>query len=404
MEGYGPSGEALVRIAEGGARADRHRRLRRPGVRGARPWRKAAGVDVIVVDHHKCASALPDGFAIVNPNRLDESDGGAAHGHLAAVGMAFLLGAALLRTLRGRGFFAGREEPKLIDLLDLVALGTVADVAQLRGPQPRLRHPGAQGDGGAPQYRPRRARRRRAARPARPNCRDLGFALGPADQRRRPGRQVRSRRAAADHRGSGRGARRSPPSSTGSTRSAGRSRPRSARRPRRCAAAQGNRAVAMVAAPGWHPGVIGIVAGRLKEKLHRPAIVIALGEDGIGKGSGRSISGVDLGAAVLAAKDSGLLVAGGGHAMAAGLTVAARRDRGARRLPRRAARRRRRAEPRRPRAAARRPARAGRGLRRPCATRSRRAGPMAPAGRRRASPPGRSASSRRTWSATAICA
>jgi single-stranded-DNA-specific exonuclease len=78
----------------------------------------------------------------------------------------------------------------------------------------------------------------------------------------------------------------------------------------------------LVTAPGWHPGVIGIVAGRLKEKLHRPAIVVALGEDGIGKGSGRSISGVDLGAAILAAKDSGLLLAGGGHAMAAGLTVA----------------------------------------------------------------------------------
>jgi single-stranded-DNA-specific exonuclease len=88
-------------------------------------------------------------------------------------------------------------------------------------------------------------------------------------------------------------------------------------------AAQGNRAVVLVAAPGWHPGVIGIVAGRLKEKMHRPAIVVALDDDGVGKGSGRSIAGVDLGAAVLAAKDSGLLIAGGGHAMAAGLTVGA---------------------------------------------------------------------------------
>jgi single-stranded-DNA-specific exonuclease len=87
-------------------------------------------------------------------------------------------------------------------------------------------------------------------------------------------------------------------------------------------AGKDNRAVALVAAKGWHPGVIGIVAGRLKEKLGRPAIVIALGEDGVGKGSGRSIAGVDLGAAVLAAKDSGLLIAGGGHAMAAGITVA----------------------------------------------------------------------------------
>jgi single-stranded-DNA-specific exonuclease len=90
-------------------------------------------------------------------------------------------------------------------------------------------------------------------------------------------------------------------------------------------AAQGNRAVAVIAGEGWHPGVIGIVAGRLKEKAGRPAIVIAIDEAGMGKGSGRSISGVDLGAAVLAAKDSGLLVAGGGHAMAAGLTVAADR-------------------------------------------------------------------------------
>src|SRR6185436_17280101 len=80
----------------------------------------------------------------------------------------------------------------------------------------------------------------------------------------------------------------------------------------RLCATQDNRAVLLVAAPGWHPGVIGIVAGRLKEKLGRPAIVIALGEDGIGKGSGRSVAGVDLGAAVLAAKDAGLLIAGGG--------------------------------------------------------------------------------------------
>ena len=84
---------------------------------------------------------------------------------------------------------------------------------------------------------------------------------------------------------------------------------------------QGNRAVAVVSGEGWHPGVIGIVAGRLKEKLGKPAIVIALDDEGVGKGSGRSVSGVDLGAAILAAKDMGLLVAGGGHAMAAGLTV-----------------------------------------------------------------------------------
>jgi single-stranded-DNA-specific exonuclease len=89
--------------------------------------------------------------------------------------------------------------------------------------------------------------------------------------------------------------------------------------------ATGDGAVAVVAAPGWHPGVIGIVASRLKEKLGRPAIVIAIQDDGTAKGSGRSIPGVDLGSAVLAARDAGLLIAGGGHAMAAGLTVASDR-------------------------------------------------------------------------------
>ena len=87
---------------------------------------------MIVVDHHQCATLLPVAHALINPNRLDESEDGAAHGHLAAVGMAFLLGVALLRELRGRGFFEALAEPKIIDLLDLVALGTVADVARLK--------------------------------------------------------------------------------------------------------------------------------------------------------------------------------------------------------------------------------------------------------------------------------
>ena len=100
MEGYGPSGEALVGSKARGAR------LIVTVDCGAQAFEAlavaaAAGVDVIVVDHHKCAAALPDALAMVNPNRLDESEEGAAHGHLAAVGVAFLLGAALLRELRG---------------------------------------------------------------------------------------------------------------------------------------------------------------------------------------------------------------------------------------------------------------------------------------------------------------
>ena len=354
MEGYGPSGEALVRIAEGGAS------LIVTVDCGAQAFEalamaKAAGVDVIVVDHHQCATALPDGFAIVNPNRLDESEEGAVHGHLAAVGMAFMLGAALLRTLRGRGFFEGREEPKLIELLDLVALGTVADVAQLKGLNRAFVTQGLKIMAG------RRniglAKLADAARLSRaPECRDLGFALGPRiNAGGRVGKSDLGVRLLTTE-----------DPAEAEVIAAELDRLNEERRAIEAAvceaaealcASQGNRSVVLVAAPGWHPGVIGIVAGRLKEKMNRPAIVIALGEDGLGKGSGRSIPGVDLGRGA-GGKDSGLLVAGGGHAMAAGLTVAGERidaladfldERLAPTSP----------QPRRQRASARRPARPG---------------------------------------------
>jgi single-stranded-DNA-specific exonuclease len=284
---------------------------------------RAEGVDVVVVDHHKCAAALPVAQALVNPNRLDEDDEAAAHGHLAAVGVCFLLGAALIRVLRARGFFAGRAEPRLIDLLDLVALGTVADVAQLRGLNRAFV---TQGLKVMAQKRNiglvALAEAARLSKP--PTCTDLGFALGPRiNAGGRVGKsdlgvrllttedeeEARAIAAELDRFNEERRAIEATVSEAAEQLCAG----------------QGNRAVALVSGLGWHPGVIGIVAGRLKEKLGRPAIVIAIGEDGIGKGSGRSITGVDLGAAVLAAKDSGLLIAGGGHAMACGVTVAADR-------------------------------------------------------------------------------
>ncbi len=319
MEGYGPSGVALVRLAREGAK------LIVTVDCGAQAFEalamaREAGVDVIVIDHHKCASELPAAYALVNPNRLDEAEEAAAHGHLAAVGVAFLFGAALVRTLRGRGFFAGRDEPRLVDLLDLVALGTVADVAQLRGLNRAFVTQGIKVMAG------RRnvgldaliqvSRLERA-----PNAADLGWALGP---RINAGGRVGK---------SDLGVRLLTTEDAEEARGIAaelelHNQERRAIEALVCEAAellcatQDNRAVLLVAAPGWHPGVIGIVAGRLKEKLGRPAIVIALGEDGIGKGSGRSVAGVDLGAAVLAAKDAGLLIAGGGHAMAAGLTVA----------------------------------------------------------------------------------
>ncbi|MDT9598124.1 single-stranded-DNA-specific exonuclease RecJ [Sphingosinicella sp. GR2756] len=319
MEGYGPSGEALVRLAADGAK------LIVTVDCGAQAFEalamaREAGVDVIVVDHHKCASQLPAALALVNPNRLDESAEAAGHGHLAAVGVAFLLGAALLRLLRARSFFSGRQEPRLVDLLDIVALGTVADVAQLRGLNRAFVTQGLKV----------MAHRRNVGLSAlievarldrAPTSADLGWALGPRiNAGGRVGRsdlgvrllttedeeEARALAAELELHNQERRAIESLVSEAAEQLCAG----------------QGNRAVALVAAKGWHPGVIGIVAGRLKEKLGRPAIVVAIGEDGLGKGSGRSISGVDLGAAILAAKDSGLLIAGGGHAMAAGLTVA----------------------------------------------------------------------------------
>ena len=321
LEGYGPSGEALVRIGEEGSSlivtvdcgAMAHEAL---------AMAHTAGVDVIVVDHHKCSVELPKTVALVNPNRLDEGDIGASHGHLAAVGVAFLLAIATVRCLRDRGFFAGMAEPDLMSLLDLVALGTVADVAALHGLNRAFVAQGLKV----------MARRENigmaalidASRLSRaPTCSDLGFALGPRiNAGGRVGEATLGVRLLT-------------------TEDADEARDISAKlstlnEERRAIEAevqeaaeaqldrQHNRAVVVVAGQGWHPGVIGIVAGRIKEKTGKPTLVVALDADpdGNGKGSGRSIAGVDLGAAIIAASENGLLIAGGGHAMAAGLTIA----------------------------------------------------------------------------------
>ncbi len=318
MEGYGPSGKALVELKARGASVAVCVDC------GAQAFdaleeAKTAGLDVIVVDHHQCASLLPVAFALINPNRLDESEDGAAHGHLAAVGMAFLLGVALIRELRARGFFEALAEPKMLDLLDLVALGTVADVARLKSLNRAfvtqgLRIMAARQNLGLSAL----AEAARLVKP--PSCRDLGFALGP---RINAGGRVGK---------SDLGVRLLTCTDPEEARTIAAELDRLNEERRAiemlvCEQAQaeaeklGDMPVIAVMSSGWHQGVIGIVAGRLKERFGRPAIVIAETEDGTGKGSGRSISGVDLGAAVLAAKDSGLLIAGGGHAMAAGLTL-----------------------------------------------------------------------------------
>jgi single-stranded-DNA-specific exonuclease len=320
MEGYGPSGKALVELKARGASITVCVDCGAQAFEALEEAR-AAGLDVIVVDHHQCASKLPVAHAMINPNRLDETADGAVHGHLAAVGMAFLLGVALIRELRGRGFFEALAEPKLMDLLDLVALGTVADVARLKSLNRAFVTQGLKVM--AARQNVGLAALAEAARLVKPpSCRDLGFALGP---RINAGGRVGK---------SDLGVRLLTCTDAEEARAIAAELDRLNEERRAIemlvceqaeaqAADQGDSPVITVMSGGWHQGVIGIVAGRIKERFGRPAIVIAETEDGTGKGSGRSISGVDLGAAVLAAKDSGLLIAGGGHAMAAGLTLSA---------------------------------------------------------------------------------
>ena len=322
LEGYGPSADALVALKSAGAdlvvTVD-------CGTQGfeALAAARSAGLDVIVVDHHQPSTALPVALALVNPNRLDESALAASHGHLAAVGVAFLLVVSLNRQLRQRGAFADLPEPGLTNLLDIVALGTVADVVPLTGLNRAFVTQG---------LKVMRARRNPgltalidvAGLTKPPGARDLGFALGPrVNAGGRVGKSdLGVRLLTTDDPAEAQALafeldrlnieRRSIEAEVTEAALA-LSNPES------------NAAIAIVTGDGWHPGVIGIVASRLKDRLHRPTIVIALQDDGVGKGSGRSLPGVDLGAAVLAAKDHGLLIAGGGHAMAAGLTVAADR-------------------------------------------------------------------------------
>ena len=317
LEGYGPSGEALVRLAEAGSSlivtvdcgAMAHEAL---------SMAKRAGVDVIVVDHHKCSPELPEAAALVNPNRLDESDLGAAHGHLAAVGVAFLLAVALVRALRAKGWFAQRPEPDLRGLLDLVALGTVADVAALHGLNRAFVAQGLKVL--AKRERIGMAALIDASRLTRaPQASDLGFALGPRiNAGGRIGESTLGVRLLTTTDAEEARAIAIQLSQLNEERRAIEAEVQEAAETQ--LAGQHNMAVQVLAGHGWHPGVIGIVAGRIKEKTGKPAIVIALDETQ-GKGSGRSISGVDLGAAIIAAREAGLLVAGGGHAMAAGLTI-----------------------------------------------------------------------------------
>jgi single-stranded-DNA-specific exonuclease len=318
-EGYGPNLPALLRLQKDGAAlvvtVDCGTTAHEPLAAAAE-----AGLDIVVVDHHVAEPKLPRAFAIVNPNRLDEAGG---HGQLAAVGVAFLLAVAVNRVLRGAGWYGARPgapgEPDLMQWLDLVALGTICDVVPLTGLNRALVAQGLKvmqrrGNPGIA------ALADVAGITERLGAYHSGFILGP---RVNAGGRVGS---------AGLGAALLATADAATAADLARQLHGFNAERREIEAVVLAAAIAQVErrnAPSpivfatgadWHPGVIGIVASRLKERYNRPSCVVAI-KDGIGKGSGRSVSGVALGDAIIAARQEGLLVNGGGHAMAAGFTV-----------------------------------------------------------------------------------
>lgn len=319
LEGYGPNPAALAGLVGRGARliicVD-------CGTAAALALSEVAGrADVIVLDHHRAEGLPPPILATVNPNRLDDGSG---LGMLCAAGVTFLTAIAAVRTLRRSGYFAARREPDLMGLLDLVALATVCDVMPLVGVNRAFVCQGLKIMG-------RRARPGVAALLEVSGAREklgagtCGFALGP---RINAGGRI----SEADM-----GLRLLLTEDAAEARLLA-ERLDAVNRQRQdveasivdaamyAAEAQvaTGRAALLVTGHGWHPGVVGIVAGRIKERFNRPACVAGF-TDGLGKGSGRSVPGVDLGAAVIAARQAGILETGGGHAMAAGFALRAER-------------------------------------------------------------------------------
>ncbi|PWK56306.1 single-stranded-DNA-specific exonuclease RecJ [Roseicyclus mahoneyensis] len=307
-EGYGPNEPAMAALAR------EHDLIICVdcGTLSHGPIAAAAGAEVIVLDHHLAGATLPDCVAVVNPNRQDE-DGSLAH--LCAAGVVFLLLVEANRRLRE----AGRKGPDLIAMLDLVALATVADVAPLTGLNRAFVRQGLK-------VMARRARPglvalgdvARLDRP--PTSYHLGFVLGPrVNAGGRIGAADLGARllATTDPAEAAAMAKRLDDLNTDRREIEGRVREAALAQ----AEARGLEAALVWAAEdGWHPGVVGIVAARLKEVTHRPAVVIGFDGDA-GKGSGRSVTGVDLGAAIQRLAAEGLIEKGGGHKMAAGLSL-----------------------------------------------------------------------------------
>ena len=307
-EGYGPNVPAMAALAR-----DHDLILCVDcGTLSHEPIAAAMGADVVVLDHHLGAETLPAALAVVNPNRQDE-DG--SLGHLCAASVVFLLLVEANRRLHAGGV----QGPDLMGMLDLVALATVADVAPLIGVNRALVRQGLKVM--ARRERPGLVALADVARMDQaPNCYALGFLLGPrVNAGGRIGRaDLGARLLATDD-------AQEAVSIAARLDGLNTERREIELRVREAALAQAEARgldgpLVWAAGEGWHPGVVGIVAARLKEATNRPAVVIGL-EGGIGKGSGRSVSGVDLGAAVQLLAAEGLLTRGGGHRMAAGLTV-----------------------------------------------------------------------------------
>jgi single-stranded-DNA-specific exonuclease len=319
-EGYGPNPAALERLAKAGCRLvvtldSGTTAFEALGIAAER------GQEVIVVDHHAAEQRLPTALAVINPNRSDQDS---ALGHLAAVGVTFLLIVALNRALRTRGYFASVAEPDLRRWLDLVALGTVCDVVPLTGLNRAFVAQGLRvaARGGNPGI----ARLAGAARiAALATCDDLGFAVGPRlNAGGRVGHSALGAMLLASDDADEVAEIAARLDLMNQERRATERTVLAAAEAMLATALQGDAPLLLAAGEGWSPGVAGLAAARLVERYHRPAVVIGL-SDGIGKGSGRSVAGFDLGAAVIAARHAGILSQGGGHPMAAGLTVAADR-------------------------------------------------------------------------------
>lgn len=324
FEGYGPNTAAIELLASEGAKLIV---MVDCGATSFAPLAAARrlGVDTIVIDHHQMDARLPEAVAVINPNRQDDLSG---LGHLCAAGVTLMVLAATVRELRGRGHYAeGRAEPNLLALLDLVALATVCDVVPLKGlnrayVKSGLAILGSRRNVGL------RALADAAGLDRPPSCYMLGFVLGPRiNAGGRIGDAALGARllATEDEMEAARIAVLLDKLNRERKAIEARMLEEAVAEAEQLLESDPDAPLLLLGSPAWHKGVVGLVASRLVERFGRPACAIAWDAAAEGTGSLRSIAGIDIGAAVRAAVAAGHLVKGGGHAMAAGLTVA--RDR-----------------------------------------------------------------------------